>query len=107
MDRLHTCSVTPLRGDVYFTSPSQQASDIDGLRVTIPSEDMVPGSTYAFELLVDTELGGTAKAEVEVYKSSRVLLNSKVLSMCQRRCERLPLVSDIGDMMLLATERTS
>ncbi len=56
---------------------------INGLKVTIPSEDMVQGSTYAFVLQVDTELGGSAAAEVQVHKSSRVYLTSKV-RICQR-----------------------
>lgn len=50
----------------------------NGLTVTIPSDAMVQGATYVFVLRVDTALGGSAEAEVEVYKSSRVLLISKV-----------------------------
>ena len=57
---------------------SLQANLANDLRVTIPSDDMAQGSSYAFVLIVDTQLGGSGEAEVHAYKSSRELLISKV-----------------------------
>ena len=65
-------------GYVPSPTPSPQVSSANGLKVTIPSEDMAQGSTYVFVLRMDTALGSSARAEVSVYKSPHSLLNSKV-----------------------------
>lgn len=65
-----------LEAQYYFVCI--QASSINGLRVTIPSDYMAQGSTYAFALRVETAFGGFSEAEVEVYKSSILQLITKV-----------------------------
>lgn len=57
-----------------------QASTAKHLTVTIPSEHLEQLSTFSFLLRVDTALGGSSEATVEVYKSSVGLLVSKVSS---------------------------
>lgn len=55
-----------------------QANEANDLTVTIPSGVMALESTYDFVLRVDTTLGGSGEARVQVYKSSQELLISKV-----------------------------
>lgn len=61
---------------VYICAP--QASTAKQLAVTIPSGHLQQQSTFSFVLRVDTVLGGSSHATVEVYKSSVGLLVSKV-----------------------------
>ena len=82
-------------------TPSPQVSSINGLKVTIPSEDMAQGSTYVFMLGMDTTLGSSARAEVAVYKSSHRLLNSKV-----RAVKANPFLCIVGAQVHLATTLT-
>lgn len=69
--------MTETHGRTPFT-PTLQASSLNELEVTVPSEAMVTGSIYAFALRVDSTLGGFSKAGLEVFKSPEVLLMSKV-----------------------------
>lgn len=46
--------------------------------MTVPSDAMVQGFTYAFTLRIDSTLGGSSEAALEVFKSPEVLLMSKV-----------------------------
>ena len=55
-----------------------QANAARHLMVTIPSNHLQQQSTFSFMLRVDTVLGGSSEATVEVYKSSVGLLVSKV-----------------------------
>lgn len=57
---------------------SLQASTTKHLTVTIPSEYLQQQSTFSFVLRVDTVLGGSSEATVDVYKSSQEVLVSKV-----------------------------
>ncbi|CAM9572666.1 unnamed protein product [Scytosiphon promiscuus] len=64
----------------------EEASLLQTLEVTVPSDTMVVGSLYAFKLRVDATLGGSSEAAMEVFKSPEVLLMSKILgsSVIQR-----------------------
>lgn len=61
-----------------FRISALQASTAKQLAVTIPSDHLEQLSTFSFVLRVDTVLGGSSEATVEVYKSSVGLLVSKV-----------------------------
>lgn len=63
-----------------FRVSTIQASTAKHLAVTIPSDQLEQQSSYSFVLRVDTVLGGSSEATVEVYKSSAALLSSKVCS---------------------------
>lgn len=58
--------------------PPHQASSGTNLTVTIPSDELVQGSTYTFVLRVTSVYGGSAEAEVSVFKSQQALLALKV-----------------------------
>eukprot|EP00903_Cladosiphon_okamuranus_P011441 g10779.t1 len=75
----------------------EEANVAEDLRVTIPSDGMVQGSTYAFVLRADTALGGSGEAEVHAYKSSRELPISKVLGSAVIQRTR-------GSQIILGTE---
>ncbi|CBJ26666.1 IPT/TIG domain-containing protein [Ectocarpus siliculosus] len=55
----------------------EEASSNKELTVTIPSEHLAVENTFSFVLRVDTVLGGSSEAVVEVYKSSLGLLVSQ------------------------------
>lgn len=67
-----------IRHRCMFRISAPQASTAKHLAVTIPSDYLEQLSTFSFVLRVDTVLGGSSEAAVEVYKSSVGLLVSKV-----------------------------
>ncbi|CAM9207243.1 unnamed protein product, partial [Ectocarpus fasciculatus] len=64
----------------------EEASLETRLTVIVPSEYMAQGFSYTFVLRVETALGGSSTAEVEVFKSPAELLLSKIVgsSVVQR-----------------------
>lgn len=82
--------------EAQYNFACSQTSSSNGLRVTIPSDYMAQGSTYAFVLRVETAFGGFSEAEVEVHKSSTVLLNTKVSNPILRRIARATRVDIIS-----------
>ncbi|CAM9196214.1 unnamed protein product, partial [Ectocarpus sp. 8 AP-2014] len=57
----------------------EQASSNKELTVTIPSEDLAVENTFSFVLRVETVLGGSSEAVVEVHKSSLELLGTRIV----------------------------
>ncbi|CAM9632430.1 unnamed protein product [Ectocarpus sp. 6 AP-2014] len=57
----------------------EQASSNKELTVTIPSEDLAMENTFSFVLRVETVLGGSSEAAVEVHKSSLELLVTRIV----------------------------
>lgn len=62
------------------------------LTIMVPSEYMAQGLSYTFVLRVETALGGSSTAEVQVFKSPAELLLSKVNDR-RRLCGSHPLLS--------------